>query len=713
MRPAASVVRDVLAGALVMSGALIAVPAAAAPAQVSTEDAPAPSVRVVVDTFGPLLPGPDDTIRIRGRLISTARTELTDVSVQVRRSTSPLEARKQVTQISESAMSPETGDPDRQVLYSTRTVVADTLPPGGRRSFSLRIPASQLGLTSAGTYVLGIEAIGRESGVDEFDTRKGILRTFLPWYPPGSEITPIDLVWLWPLADWPARTADGILLDNQTPTALSDGGRLANLLAVGSKHRSTVSWIADPALLQTASVMTRGYQVQQDGTVFIGDREEQAQAWLTGLAAATRTTGMRSLPYADVDASAVTRADMSNDVVRSVTQGPGIATAAVGAPVPGDLYWAPFGRIDRPSLNVLASAGVTDLVLSADAMPPTDESQSTEGLATAVLPTSVGSMRVVLTDPGLTRTLGLPQRGASDVIVARQRFLAETALIAETLPDGQSARSVVAAPDSVRWSATASLVSPLLRATRNAPWLSPLTLAELLDSPPPSTSRERGGYGEKARDAELDAAYMARVARVSDQLDTFTSVIDNPTGISEPFAEALLRSESSAWRNEVQTGNALVASIGAQLVEETARVRVLSEGTITFSGDTGRVPVTITNDLDRSVTVGLVLRARPALRLSSEPLTQIRIDAGRMTSVDIDARVIGGGPLTVDVQLLGPDGQSYGSPATITVTSTAYARAAAYVVAAAFVAILVFVVVGVIRRIRKAQASRSSSDLGA
>ncbi len=49
---------------------------------------------------------------------------------------------------------------------------------------------------------------------------------------------------------------------------------------------------------------------------------------------------------------------------------------------------------------------------------------------------------------------------------------------------------------------------------------------------------------------------MARVARVSEELDTFTSIIDNPTGISEPFAEALLRAESSAWRTDADDGQA-------------------------------------------------------------------------------------------------------------------------------------------------------------
>ncbi len=147
-------------------------------------------------------------------------------------------------------------------------------------------------------------------------------------------------------------------------------------------------------------------------------------------------------------------------------------------------------------------------------------------------------------------------------------------------------------------------------------------------------------------------------------------------------------------------------------VEWRRKVINVKDSTITFSGDAGRVPVTISNDLDRSVTVGVTLRGSPPLRLESEPLTEIRIEAGRMASVDIDARVVGGDPLPVEVQLLGPDGEDYGRPADIQLVSTAYARAAAWVVAAAFGAIAVFVVFGVIRRIRTAQGGRSRPPSG-
>lgn len=687
--------------------------ASGAPAGAATaEDAAEPVVRVVVDSLSPAIPEPGDVLRVRGRIINESRTALTGVSVQLRRSSSPLPTRPDVVATYAAGLDPAEGEPADVPLLGTSTAVTEELPSGARRAFSISIPVDQLGLTIPGAYVLGVDAIGREKDVDTIDNRKGVLRTFLPWFPEGSGVRPVDLVWLWPLADWPARTADDVLLSNQTPTELSAGGRLDRLLSIGDRYRSTVSWISDPALLQTVRGMSEGYQVLQDGTLVLGDREQDARRWLNGLSEATRASGMRSLPYADVDASAITRGGMSNDVVRAVTQGPGLAAAALGTSVPGDLYWAPFGRIDRPALNVLASAGVTTLILSADAMPATDEATPTDGLATAALPTSVGTIRAVLTDPGLTQVLSLPQRSASDVIVARQRFLAETAVVAQTLPSDQASRALVVAPESVRWTPTASLVAPLLKATRSAPWLTALPLERLLAAPAPSTSRQRGGYGDRAREAELSATYVSRIARTSADLDVFTSIIDDPTGISEPFAEALLRAESSAWRTEPELAQRLLATITAGIAEETARVRVLSEGTITFSGDVGRVPVTIANELDRSVTVGLVLRGNPPLRLDSEPLTGIRIEPGKFASVDIDARVVGGDPLSVEVQLLTPEGEDYGRPAPITLASTAYARAAAWVVAAAFIAIVIFVIVGVTRRIRKAHAARTDPGLG-
>lgn len=698
-----------LAAAFALAPALAAAPARA--------DVTLGPLQVVLETMVPSIPGGQDTLRLRGRVVNSSDDTVDDVSIRLRRSSAPIAERAAIATIAAAGLEAEGREPSDVPLPGTSVVVADSLAPGELASFSIRVPVDAIGFTDPGSYVVALEALGRIEGVDEFDERQGILRTFVPWMPSDADVDPVSVAWLWPLAGWPAQTVSGVLLDEQTPEELAPDGRLGQLVTLGQRHQTSVSWIVDPVLLQMAQQMSDGYQVLRDGDVVVGDADAVAAGWLEQVTAATRVSAVQAMPYADVDASALTRGGMPTDVVRSVTQAPRVAAEALGEQPDGVLYWAPFGRLDQPALDVLASAGITTVVLAgssiatalpeAEAVPeagPLPSAAADEAAATIALPTDAGTITGVLTDAGLSRVLALPQSTAADVITARQQFLAETATAALGMQDAGIADGVlVAAPPSVRWTATASLVTPLLRSLRSAPWLRPITLAELLAAPIPDSGRRRAGYGERAREQELNRRYVASLARTNASLATFTSIIDNPTGVTEPFSEALLRASSSAWRTQPGVGTELLDTIRVDLAERTSQVRVLSQGTITLSGDSGKVPVTIANDLDRSVTVGVQLRSRPGLRLSSEPVEGIRIEAGRMASVDLDARVVGGDPLAVEVQLIGPDGQDYGQPATITLMSTAYARAAAWVVALAFVAIVVFVIVGVARRIHKVQ----------
>ena len=73
---------------------------------------------------------------------------------------------------------------------------------------------------------------------------------------------------------------------------------------------------------------------------------------------------------------------------------------------------------------------------------------------------------------------------------------------------------------------------------------------------------------------------------------------------------------------------------------------------------------------------------------------------------EIEARIIGDGPLNTSVRVTSSNGKRLALPATVTLASAAYARAAGWVVLVAFLALAVFVVVGVTRRIRKAHTAR-------
>jgi len=684
-----------------------------APAQAVT-DSPVP---VQIERLSPLIPEPREQLRISGRVLNTTLGGFTDVVARLRISTQPLESRAEITEVAAAAFAPAQ-EPADQVLDSTRVDVAPTLANGEQSTFEFAVPFESLPLPDDGVYVLAVEVIGIDAESGGGEQVIGIERTFLPWFPDPRAITPVDVVWLWPLADWPAREATGVLLDDRTPIEVSPGGRLDRLLAIGARYPRMVSWVVDPALLRTVQDMAGGYEVQRSTGVVAGDRADDAARWLTALtetlqsarSAATPTGPLpvRVLPYADVDAVALTRAGMQTDVVRAVTRAAPTAASALGEPVLGSVAWLPFGRIDDETAATLVSAGVGALVLGGFAMPTIDGSPNT---GRARMATSAGSAETLLLDPAISSTVVLPQQSRSQSVAVRQRFLAQTALLAEEFDDADE-RTVIVGPRTPIWDPSEATMLGLLRATMRAPWMRPQTLTTLLEEGVSGVPRQIAGYGQKARAAELPPGYLRRVQRATDQLAALTAILNNPAGITDAYASALLRAESAAWRSEPEVGQALLTSITSQLREQTSLVRVLSEGTVTFSGETGRVPVTIANDLDRAVTVGVELVASPDPRLESDPVTDIVIDPGKKVSVEIDARVVGGRALPVRVQLLTPDGQAYGTPATIELASTAYARAASWVVIAAFVAIAIFVVVGIIRRIRRARRGHTAATSG-
>lgn len=664
-------------------------------------------IEIVLDQFTPVVPKPKGTLRISGRVLNISGRSIENVSVQLRVADSPITDANTLTEVNDADLVSDVDDGSSSV-DTTRTLITSELAPNKQEFFTISIPLADLGLSQAGTYAIAIEALGAIAGADEFDERKGIERTFLPWLPSSSGIAQIGVTWLWPLVDWPARNATGVLVNDETPKAMSPGGRLDELVEVGADYPGQVSWFADPDLLQAADAMSQGYLVQENGSPVAGDQSDAVASWLTSLrsaldaaAAASKVEPqLRVLPYADVDATALGKGDLATDLIRAVTQAPTISRAAIGTPIAETVYWAPRGRIDKQAAELLVSSGVRTVILSSRAV-----ATASSAPALASISTSVGSLTAVLINPVLADLLTTPKRGSDEVILARQQFLAQTALWA-TSESGPA--QVVVAPLNARWAPDPQLLKDLLGASSAAPWLTVQSLDELLGTTP--VFGDGLNYGQLAKRAELPTAYLQQVLKAQARLQQFVGILDDPAALSVGFSQAITRTLSSAWRSQPTTGRTLLKQINTELIEQMAQVRALSKGTITFSGDSGQVPITLANDLDQRVTVSMQLVGVPAARLESPPVTGIVIEAGRKVSVEVEARVIGGDPLPVNIQILTPEGEKYGIPSTITLASTAYSRAASWVVAAAFAAIIVFVVVGVTRRIWKARRSQRAGN---
>ncbi|MFM9135210.1 MAG: DUF6049 family protein [bacterium] len=675
----------------------LAVSAAGAPAQAAEGDEG--PIRVAITGLSPVAPGPNSTIIITGNLSNTGLDDLSLVSVRLSLSSAPLPDRRAIKQAVES-----TGDLTDYALYTTETLVAKNLRAGRTDKFEIRAKAADLLLPAPGVYALSVEAVG--TGPAGYDTL-GVAHTALPWLPDPT--TPVRLSWLWPFATWPGQTANGVFLGDLLPRELDSGGRLENILDAAATAPDLVTWVVDPQLLQAASDLQGGYLVEDDGQVRPGTEQGAARRWLEDFRAATseveRPRGraprqppvLWDLPYADIDADAVERAKLDGDVIRAVTSAPTVTRKNLGRPAEGTFYWAPGGRVSQGTLDVLASSGVEAVILRDNALRPFPAVTYTPS-GYADLDTRFGTVRALLIDSGLLDAFTMPQGNRSEIIALRQRVLCELAFV--SLESGDESRHLVAAAGSTRWDPDPLMLRVLLTSLRAAPWARLVPADDILALPSPALSRVTADYDTKSRSRELEEDYMSRVKRAQEDLASIRSVVVDPIGISEPISAALLRAESSAWRTRPRAGEQLLTTIQRTIDARMTQLYIVPRDNVTFSGDRGRVPVTVANEFDSSVIVGVTLTGNPAARLSTEALDQVEIEPGRRASLEVPVRIVGSEPLRVTIQLVDERGRSFGEPAVMVLQTTAYSRAALWVVVGAALILAVLVVFDIVRRAR-------------
>lgn len=649
-------------------------PAHANPRVVATDQ----SVDISLTRMTPLDPQPGTTLRLAGRLRNRGEQQLSALQVRLLLSTSPLATRSEIGTVSAGGT-----DRDGPPTLAVSQPIAQ-LAPQAVVDWSLQIPVDTLPLPAPGVYVAGLEVIG--TGVDGLVQRVGLTRTFLPWFAPDS-VQPARLVWLWPMTAFPGRALDGLQLTEQTAAELAPGGRLARLVEAGAG--SKVTWVLDPALLQTAEDMTDGYAVVGQSTQpAAGAGAAVAQEWLTSVKRASQDAPAVATSYALPDVMALERADMGTTVAVATQGAAADVAAATGEDITKVLAWPAGGALTPSALRNLARAGATSVLMADTAVPPTPAVTYTpDAFATWA------GIDLVLSDSGLAAALALPQDTRGQAVLARQRFLAEIAMTAGELPE--TARSIVAAPDPL-WNPRSSFVRQTLRALQQVPYARLMGVGKArrqsLELP-----RSRVPYTPAQRATELPTAYMDDVRDQQRSAARLQAILTEP---AIGYDQAVARQTSALWRSNLPEGSTLVRLVNEQLRAATAGVRVATTGTFTLPGDTGRIPVTVANDLDQDVTVGIRLESDQPARLSAEEIEPFEVPAGRKVSLEVEATVAGAGTLPVTIQLTTPAGRRYGQPVEVLVRTTAYSQAAAYVVTGAFVILAFLLGMNFVRRSR-------------
>src|SRR5215831_13991577 len=241
--------------ALAAGVAAAALSVAPATASSAAPTGPGQPMSITVTSMSPTYATPKGKVTVSGTITNTTATAATGLSVQLWSSSVRFPDRGAMA----SYLTAPAGAAVDSPLPKSMQALA-TVPAHSTRPWSLTLRVSQAGMTAFGVYPLAAQLY-------QFGAPVQAARTFLPFWPAASRartVRPVSMAWIWPLVDVPHQAACPALLNNNLKASLASGGRLSQLLAVGSSQigrSADLTWAIDPALLNDAKVMTARYRV--------------------------------------------------------------------------------------------------------------------------------------------------------------------------------------------------------------------------------------------------------------------------------------------------------------------------------------------------------------------------------------------------------------------------------------------------------------------
>jgi hypothetical protein len=668
--------------ALAVLGMLLVAPAAPS-ASLTLMAGEAPQISVQISTLTPLSPGPKSTLRITGHVVSAGGPDLTEVQIS-------LHLGRAVA--SRTELHGLRAQPVPQDLVGGQTTLSDgKLGAGQSLPFTISVPVSKLGLLYSGVYPLQVTAIGRVVGASS-QIDLAAASTFLPYILSDDPAPATPLSWLVPLTGEPALLADGSLTSDNTKegspnlTSVASGGRLRGLLdALGSAQAASVT--IDPATIQALSAAAAGSYLIS-GNQKTHPANKAAQQWLADLGAADQLS-LLAVPYADPDVVALLRNNQRGLLDASVRRGVEILKSGLGAAgvrLSSGVAVPPGGAVDTAAASYFRSATQAKaLVLNGSVVPPTSDNPSASASAPNV------SSRLLLSDDVLT---GLTTSGPGpSPRLAEQEVIAELAeahledRFAGSPTQGgtsEAARPLLIAPDSGA-NLSANWLKSLLADTGKLPWIQQTTVGDLLTSLP--EPRAALTYSEVARNAEIPAATTTATAEVVTSAGRIfpaktppdiTTQQRTPESILTPIRDTAMSAVSSRWRHQPQKADLFQASAASAVAALRSEVRVVASPRVTLTSRTGKVPVTLENDLPSAVDVTLVLTSLDKSRVSSDTVVRRTVRAGQKVQVEVEVKAASAGTFPVRLALYSQDGLPMGDPAQVLVRSTKYGVVATF-----------------------------------
>lgn len=614
---------------------------------------------VHIDSITPSTLSDDDRpITISGTVTNESEEQWSAINLYSFRSSAPI---VDATSLAASGAIEEDAFVGERIVTPGTEDSVDVLEPGQSAGFELTVPRSEIAVTAAGVYWLGVHAIG-DSSVPRDQFADGRARTFIPLVPGSREKAPdvVDAAIVVPVRENVWHAPDGrVARVDRWARSLDEGGRLRSVLGAGDTSADVpLTWLVDPAVPAAVARLAAGNPPRSlapdpaaeptqepddeptapsDGTATgapagpepfttfsdpvptadpdqeLSEQEQHvadlAQAWLARFTTVTSGHTVLALPYGDLDVSA------------AATHGPAYYQQAV-ARSSQLMTW----------LGVTASPALAprDGILSAAAIQAAtpDTTILVADTSFAVPPNAPQSMvrllqhKVVVTSSGAAAG-GPSPTAAADPLAIRQRLLSEAAL---RLQSGTRSPVVVMLPPDWRPADPAALFTAL-----DVPWLDAVSVADI--SVRPATAMNAAGlaYTDEDRDAEVGVATFSAADRLAARADLLAGVLTLPSLVRQQVADEALTGLSTGHRTDPDAAADAVEAADAFIADQLASITVDAPGAVTLSSESGNLGADVVNGLDQPVTVRIGVRSDGDLELEDQGVLQL--SAGARTRI--------------------------------------------------------------------------------
>jgi hypothetical protein len=723
-------------GAAVLATALMAAfPVLTAPAAAQPIGQPAPPVAgdkslmaLKIDQLTPrLVTSATPTVAVTGTVTNTGDRRIDDIRVRLQRGEA-VESDRAFRDIQHETTDSANG---------SFTGVAKTLQPGDSAkvsiSIALRGDNRSLLIDKPGVYPLLVNVNGRPDYSEQ--ARLAAVTIALPVLsvPDGPTATqkpsPPGVTILWPLLDEQPRrlpTTDGatLLTDDDLADSLAVGGRLFGLVNAVRTATSTntallrsLCFAVDPDLLQTVSLMTKGYRVQSSGGRVVAGKGTQAAAdWLARVQDLTRGHCVLSVPYADADLVALSRSG-AVDLAQLSLAGASIVSELLAPVEPiKDLYWPAGGAFDQRTLIDLANVGpATVLTDPAHLQNVTGTAPYTVNGTPTANPIRAVPVDSLVSDALAARaTTAAP--GNEDSGRSVQNGIA--ALVYRAAFDPRPGGQVLIAPPR-RWTAPVGELDQFLSLAGQL-FRDRFATAQPLDqtvTEPDAGAASGLAYTAQDSAQEIPPQVTAEVMRINaTKRDLLSAMVDDntnaigPNQLLQPMQYGLLRGMSTAWRGRTEAADTAVQRVDAQLDALRDLVVVKNPRPISLASGDSPIPVTIYNGLPVAIVVRINISSQPGLR--PDPVQDVRIPALSSAPRWIPAEVSKSGRLTVDARLTTPGGTPLGDTVRLELNSTSYGIISVAVTGTAGAVLVLLVGVRIFRRVRaRADGPKASEEI--